>query len=60
MSRRMHAQMYITGISACSSHQLGNVTQVLPEGVTLELAEIADLPLINTDLEEDMGAGETR
>jgi hypothetical protein len=34
--------------------------QVLPDGVTLELAEIADLPLINTDLEEDVGGGETR
>ena len=33
---------------------------MLPEGVTLELAEIADLPLINTDLEEDVGGGETR
>lgn len=28
--------------------------------MTLELAEIADLPLINTDLEEDVGGGETR
>jgi hypothetical protein len=33
---------------------------VLPEGVTMELAEIADLPLINTDLEEDLEGGVTR
>jgi len=33
------------------------ISQVLSEGVTLEIAQIDDLPLLNTDLEERVEGG---
>lgn len=42
---------------SCYLHLDRDAMQVLPECVTLELARIDDLPLINTDLEERVEGG---